>query len=264
MYLLVIFDWFTKFTLLYPLKKATATKIVEIVENNVFLMFGVPQLIICDNGVQFRSNEFKNLAAKYKVDKIWYNANYHPQVNPVERVNRVIKTAVRAYVTENHRLWDRDIQKIAQGIRTAVHEVTGYSPTFLNFGRYVPTTGDYFGKYTSTQVNIGERNKLVDGMSQLSQFFIGVRQRLHQAYEKAVPRYNLRRRPLQFNIGDRVWRRNYTLSNAGNYYSAKLAPLYVPAVVLRKLSNLAYELADKNGRSVGVWHIKDMKENPQE
>lgn len=53
-YLLVIGDWFTKYTLPYPMRQATAKSIVKFIENQVFLVFGVPQFIICDNGIQYR------------------------------------------------------------------------------------------------------------------------------------------------------------------------------------------------------------------
>nr|CAI5851281.1 unnamed protein product [Callosobruchus analis] len=68
-YLLVVIDWFTKFTLVHPLRKATVQHINKFLENNVFLMFGVPQIIVCDNGPQFRSKDFKSLMEEYKVQK---------------------------------------------------------------------------------------------------------------------------------------------------------------------------------------------------
>lgn len=144
--LLVVTDWFTKFVQLLPLRKATAVSICKFLENDVFLLFGVPQIIMVDNGPQFRGGVFQKLIDRYRVQKIWYNASYHPQVNPVERSNRVIGTAIRCYVKDNHKLWDTEIFKIAHAIRNAVHEVTGYTPSFLNFGRTVPNSGEYYGK----------------------------------------------------------------------------------------------------------------------
>lgn len=54
-HILVVVDLFSKFSLCFPLRKATAAKVIEHLENNVFLLFGVPKKIISDNGVQFRS-----------------------------------------------------------------------------------------------------------------------------------------------------------------------------------------------------------------
>ncbi|KAK9739006.1 Integrase core domain [Popillia japonica] len=113
-YLLVVVDWFTKYCLVHPLAKATSKAITKFLENQVFLVYGVPQIFVCDNGPQFRSSEFQNLMKEYKVQKVWYNARYHPQINATERQNRVIVTAIRSYVGQNHRTWDKSIPKLMQ------------------------------------------------------------------------------------------------------------------------------------------------------
>ncbi|KAJ8928224.1 hypothetical protein NQ314_019231 [Rhamnusium bicolor] len=53
-YLLVVGDWFTKYTLLHPMRQATAPSIVKFMESQVFLTYGVPQFILCDNGESIR------------------------------------------------------------------------------------------------------------------------------------------------------------------------------------------------------------------
>ena len=93
-YILMVCDWFSKFILLHPLRKANSKSIFKFVEERVVLMFGVSQLIICDNGTQFVSRDFQKLAGLYKC-KIWHNVKYQPQTNNVERVNRVAVAAIR-------------------------------------------------------------------------------------------------------------------------------------------------------------------------
>lgn len=66
-YLLAVSDYFSKFILLHALRKANARNIMKFVENDVFLMFGAPQVITCDNGKQFTSKEFKTLCENYGV-----------------------------------------------------------------------------------------------------------------------------------------------------------------------------------------------------
>jgi len=66
-------------------------------------------------------------------------------------------------------------------------------------------------------------------------------------------RYNLRRRPLDFRVGEKVWRKNKVLFNAANYYSVKLAPEYLePFFIKRKHGPWSYELEDDQGNSKGV------------
>lgn len=261
-YLLVVADWLTKFTLLHPLREANASSIVKFMENDVFLTFGVPSIIICDNGTQFAGKVFKNLALKYKVQKIWYNARYHPQVCPVERINRIITTAIRSYIQDNHKDWDKEIKKITFAINTSVHEVTGFSPSFLNFGRVLPSSGDYYGKIQSTeglQLNPIHRQNLVTDLEHLKDIFADVKNRLKSSYERNAKVYNLRRRNITFSPGDYVYKRNKVLSDAANHFAAKLAKKYIKCKVVRKLGQVTYELKHLDNSDAGKWHVKDLK-----
>lgn len=142
--LLVICDWFTKFPILVPLRRATSRKVCDVLEKQVFLIYNVPEVVIADNGPQFISNDFKNLMSKYGIQKLWYNSRYHPQNNFTERTNKTIGSAIRSYIIDNHRHWDKYLPEITLAIRTAVHEITGYTPFFLNFGReYVSSPSEY-------------------------------------------------------------------------------------------------------------------------
>lgn len=264
-YLLVIVDWFTKFCLVHPLSKATSRAIVKFIENQVFLIYGVPQIFLCDNGVQFRSHEFQNLMKEYNVQKIWYTAKYHPQVNATERQNRVIVTAIRSYIKENHKDWDCSIHKIAQAIRLAKHDVTGHAPAFLTFARNVPLSGDFYGQISENAhniVSIADKSARLDDIQEFPKLFSDVRKRIHDSYVKNTQCYNLRRRSaVKFNVGDKVWKTNYVLSKATDNFAAKLAPKYISCTVQKVISPLVYNLIDDRGNDIGNWHVKDLRED---
>lgn len=263
-YLLVVVDWFTKFVLVHPMAKATSQGITRFVERSIFNFLGVPQIVACDNGSQFTSKEFKKLMDEYKVQKVWYNARYHPQVNHAERVNRVIVTTIRCYIHENHKHWDLNIYKIAQAIRVSKHDVTEYSPAFLNFGRNVPLSGDFYGKISDNAhniVSISDKLQRMDDLQKLPELYEQVRKRLFQAYQRNAFQYNLRKRPVQYHVGDRLWKRNFVLSSAANQFSSKLAPKYIPCIVTKVISNLVYQVSDMDGNHLGNFHVKDLKAN---
>ncbi|KAJ8912689.1 hypothetical protein NQ315_012243 [Exocentrus adspersus] len=262
-YILAVSDYFTKFCLLHPLRKANAISIVKYLEEQVFLVYGAPQVVACDNGVQFTSNLFQNLIKTYG-GTIHYNASFHAQVNAVERVNRVVETAIRSYLNENeHRNWDKEIHKIGFALRTAVHESSGYVPTFLNFGRYVPADGSYYGKLEAAdEVDLDNLNQKQYGkeIDKLPQLYKEVRRHLRQAHQKNEKYYNLRKRPADiYHAGDKVWKRNFVLSNKAEHFAAKLAPKYILCTVRRVISRLVYELNGPDGRKIGKFHVKDLK-----
>lgn len=262
--LLVVTDWFTKFVLVQPMAKATAAGVIKFLENQVFLLFGVPQIVMCDNGVQFISKEFKSLMRKYKVHNVWYNARYHPQVNFTERVNKVIGTALSSYIKDcDHRTWDVEVFRVAQAIRTSQHESTGYTPAFLTFGRNVPIDGEYYGALPHNPqdvLDISDRLHRVQDVEHLTPIYDKVRERLRKAYETNARHYNLRRRPLKFSVGDKVYRTNFIQSDAAKNISRKLAPKYVICKVTKVLgTGNVYELSDLDNKILGNFHVKDLK-----
>ena len=252
---LTIVDYFTKFVLLFPLRTASAKEVARLVEENVFLTFGVPADIVCDNGVQFRSGVFESMARSYGV-RLRYTALYHPRANPAERINQELKRMLRSYVGENHRKWDSDLAKIGCALRTYRHEAMGVTPYFVNFGREMVVTREV------TQAPEAEEGTADPGVraSELQRIRDNIGKRLAAAGKKAANRYNLRRREAPYREGALVWRRNHVLSDATKYFSAKLAPEYVgPYLIGRKVSSATYELTDREGKPAGVWHANDLK-----
>lgn len=262
-WLLVVTDWFSKWVMVQPLRRATHQEIINFLENTIFLTFGVPKYIMVDNGPQFISKAFKDFAKEYGVHKIWYNARYHPQVNFTERVNKVIGTAIRSYLTDNeHNQWDLHIFKLASAIRSAVHEVTQYSPNVLLFGRQIPLHGSFYGNQENdreVEVNTDSRNSYLENFESLKGVYDDIGDRLRKAYERNARAYNLRKKHIRFNVGDIVWKRNYVLSDASKRFSAKLAPRYIICTVSKVISPLVYNLANEKGVDIGNWHIKDIK-----
>ena len=64
MYIFVVTDTFSKMNRFFPIRRANAQTIVKIVEEQIILRQGVPEIIRCDNGAQFKSRDFDQLAKK--------------------------------------------------------------------------------------------------------------------------------------------------------------------------------------------------------
>lgn len=259
-HILVIVDSFTKFVVLIPLRSASAKLLAKHVEEGIFLLYGVPQTIICDNGVQMRSNEFKNLCQKYNV-KISYTPLYYPRADPAERVNKIVKTMLSSFVKSNHRKWDVYLQSVACAIRSSRHEVTGYSPYFANFGREKVNSGHYYDHILQREPP--QEDEFPKRLLGYRKMYEDIRQRLQNAQLRNQHRYNLRRRPVHFDVGQFVWRKNKVLSDATHHFTAKFAPTFVgPFRIRRKVGLWTYQLEDDDGNERGVWHVQDLKPAP--
>lgn len=259
-YLLVMTDTFTKYSVLRPLRAATAKLVSQHLEEDIFLVYGVPDYLICDNGSEFIGSPVTDLARKYNI-KVLLNARRHPQANPAERVNRDIITMLRAYVTDNHREWDTHIPRIGFALRTSHHGTTEHSPAFLNFGRELATAGAGFEVLPEGAIpSQDEGGRHVEHLRQLQDIYRDVTERLQRAHDQNAKRYNLRRRPVTYKVGDLVLKRNFPQSDAGKHFSAKLAPRYVgPYVIAQKISPLVYTLKDMDGKTIGNWHVQNIK-----
>lgn len=248
-YLFVVVDAFSKFVHIHPMRAATAKGAIRFLEESVFLMFGVPDKIVSDNGSQFVSREYKSFLKSYGVDAS-YVSRYHPQANAAEAANKTIGTAIRSYVKDDHREWDRKIPQITCALNTALHSSTSMSPYYVNFGRHM--------------ITFGNSKRAIDPSARVDdEHFRAIREAVHKKLEKAHEvsknRYNLRSRPIEYAEGETVWKRTFPLSDASRGFAAKLAPKYQRATVLKKIGLSSYELADDTGKNLGVFSTKDIK-----
>lgn len=256
--LLVVTDWFSKFVVIQPLREAKTGPMITFLENMIFLLFGVPEVIISDNGVQFKSKDFERLLKRYHVNH-WRNANYHPSNNPTERVNRVIVATIRAHLQGDHTEWDKEIHKVAMSIRTAVHESTNFTPYFINHGRNYISSGEEYRQIRECGSDTDCDPKMIN--ENLKQVFEAVKENLKKAYNRYAKHYNLRsnQNAPVYDIGEIVMKKNFFLSNKQKKFSAKLADTYAPARVIGRIGNSCYDLEDMNGNRLGVFHSSDLQ-----
>lgn len=258
--ILIILDQFSKFVVLKPLRKASAKAMVEFLESEIFHLFGVPESVLSDNGVQFRSHEFKKLFTRYGVSHIM-TATHAPQVNASERVNRTLLASIRAYIGKNHCDWDNKISAIASALRNNVHSSTGFSPHYLVFGHHpihhgssyplLRKLGSLGDPFIEILPPVDHRNRLKDQ----------VRDNLRQAHERHEHVYNKRSRNVDFKPGQEVFRRNFAKSDFAKNFNAKLAKKFLKCRVLRKVGTALYELEDMNGERIPHrYHAKDLKQ----
>ena len=258
-YILVFVDYFTKWVEICPVREATAHIAAEKFLSEVFARHGAPRHLVSDRGVQFVSDVFESVVREMGTVHRLTTA-YHPQSNQTERVNRTIKTAIRAYVGSRHREWDRHLSLISFALRTAPHQSTGDSPAFLLYGRDLATPLDLW-----MQPELGPPPEDAEAYkSELSatlrDAYDHVRQSLAASHETQKCHYDKKRRQVVFKVGDLVRLRAHPRSNASVGFAAKLAPLFKgPYRVERVMSDLNCRLSRvSDGSDAGVHHVANM------
>ena len=94
---------------------------------DLFVRWGLPRVVITDNGPQFRSHDFATFLSSKGIQHS-RTAVYHPQSNGVvERFNQVIKQGLRSHLTEGLN-FHQALQEILVNYRSTKHSTTGCSP----------------------------------------------------------------------------------------------------------------------------------------
>ena len=141
-YILVVSDYFSKWTEAFPMPNMEAKTVARIIVNEVICRFGVPNAIHSDQGRQYESQLFSEVCLLLQIQKT-RTTPYHPQSDGmVERFNKTLVTMLSSYVADNHRDWDEHIPYVLMAYRATEHESTGFSPNMLMLGRETSTPLD--------------------------------------------------------------------------------------------------------------------------
>lgn len=255
--LLIVLDHLTKFHWVCPLRKFTAISIQKFLESQIFHVFGVPEVVVSDNGSQFKANDFNAFLTKYGITHT-YTALYSPQANASERVNRSLIAGIRAYLKKDHKMWDENLSSISCALRNSYHQTLNVSPYRSLFGFNMITHGSSYNLLRKLHI-LDEPIATVSREDQLQMLRNDIRKHIKDAYETNKRNYNLRTRAPIFNVGDEVFRRNFAQSNMEKHFNAKLAPMFLKAKISQKLGNHYYVLVDTEGKLIGTFHAKDIR-----
>ena len=133
-YILVIADYFSKWTEAFPMKNKCADTVADILVENIILRFGMPLVIHSDQGREFENGLMKSLCALLGCTKT-RTAPYHPESDGmIERFNRTCLMMLSMFVNDRRDNWHELLPFIMHAYRTSVHESTGYSPFRLMMG----------------------------------------------------------------------------------------------------------------------------------
>ena len=133
-YLLVVYDVFSTFTHLFPLKTKEATEISDILWN-LFSSIGPPKIIQSDNEKAFISEIFKTMITRHKCEQILTLA-YQPRVNGgVERMVQTSTDVIRKFAAANHTAWHKQVNTAQIALNNLYKVQLGMTPFEMFYGR---------------------------------------------------------------------------------------------------------------------------------
>ena len=137
-FVLVMTDRFTKLARAIPLKSATAKVVAETFLESWIFPYGIPDIVLTDNGPNFVSKFFEHLNSLLGTKHLTTTA-YHPQTNgQAERFNRTLCQRLRLFVSEHQTDWHSFVQPLTYAYNSQVTRSTGYTPFTLALTRPPP------------------------------------------------------------------------------------------------------------------------------
>ena len=132
---LVVVDHFTRYVQAFVTKNHTARTTARVLYNNYFSVFGFPQCLMSDQGMEFCGKVIVAMCSLLGVEKI-RTTPYHPQTNgSAERVHQTLQRMTGKLDLEKRKKWPAHIGSIIIAYNSMRSLVTGYSPYYLMFGR---------------------------------------------------------------------------------------------------------------------------------
>ena len=169
---------------------------------------------------------------------------------------------MRTFLTQNHKKCDEHIDEFTFAINNAVHESTKFTPFFLNYGRHpkCPKT-EFDFSMPPPKLRRSDPDFWADRMNRVETYHELVHRYLTSASTAQAKFYNKGRKAHNYQVGDRVLRKDHFLSFAINNVSGKLfSPYSGPYKIKAKISSNVFELyLPQNSRQIAKTHVRFLK-----
>ncbi|GJT12850.1 putative reverse transcriptase domain-containing protein [Tanacetum coccineum] len=253
----VIVDRLTKSAIFIPMRETDPMeKLARMYLKEVVTRHGIPVSIICDRDPRFASNFWRSLQ-KALGTNLDMSTAYHPQTDgQSERTIQTLEDMLRACVIDFGNGWVKHLPLVEFSYNNSYHASIKAAPFEALYGRKCrsPVCWAEVGQVQLTGPEI---------VQETTEKVIQIKQRMQAARDRQKSYADLKRKPMEFQVGDRVmlkvspWKGVVRFGKRG-----KLNPRYVgPFKVLEKVGSVAYklELPQELSRVHNTFHVSNLK-----
>lgn len=215
-------DMFSKFVIVRAIQDAKVRKTVEFLRNDVFMKYGMPEMIISENGPQLRSEVFTSFLSEFHV-KYWLSAGYRVPTTQAETTIGTILATIQSHVvnTVEHVTWDAHIDELTFALNSFPHAMVRCTPHYVVFGQASIRDGKEY--------EIFERGRQEERWSQIEEIReeIAVRlKRTNDVNERRSDACSIGK--VKYELDESVARQNGRWCIGTNYHAAEIVPKRFP------------------------------------
>ncbi|GJZ04669.1 putative reverse transcriptase domain-containing protein [Tanacetum coccineum] len=253
----VIVDRLTKSAIFTPMRETDSMeKLARMYLKEVVTRHGIPVSIICDRDPRFASNFWRSLQ-KALGTNLNISTAYHSQTDgQSERTIQTLEDMLCACVIDFGNSWVRHLPLVEFSYNNSYHASIKAAPFEALYGRKCrsPVCWAEVGQVQLTGPEM---------VQETTEKVIQIKQRMQAARDRQKSYADLKRKPMEFQVGDRVmlkvspWKGVVRFGKRG-----KLNPRYVgPFKVLEKIGTVAYklELPQELSRVHNTFHVSNLK-----
>ncbi|GKD11495.1 putative reverse transcriptase domain-containing protein [Tanacetum coccineum] len=253
----VIVDRLTKSAIFIPMKETDPLKkLARMYLKEVVTRHGIPVSIICDRDPRFASNFWRSLQ-KALGTSLDMSTAYHLQTDGQnERTIQTLEDMLRACVIDFGNGWVKHLPLVEFSYNNSYHASIKAAPFEALYGRKCrsPVCWAEVGEVQLTGPEI---------VQETTEKIIQVKQRMQAARDRQKSYADLKRKPMEFEVGDKVmlkvspWKGVVRFGKRG-----KLNPRFVgPFKVIKRVGDVAYklELPEELSRVHNTFHVSNLK-----
>ena len=206
-YILTLVDYATRYPEAVALPSIETERVAEALVD-IFSRVGVPHEMLSDMGAQFISGLMSEVSRLISLKQLT-TTPYHPMCNGLcERFNGTLKQMIKRMCAERPRDWDKYLNSALFAYREVPQENLGFSPFELVYGRSVRGPMTIFKELWTNEIKDPEIKStyqyVIDLREKLEYTCKMARENLEKASKRYRGYYNLKTKPRNMSVGDKV------------------------------------------------------------
>ena len=127
-------EYFTKWVEAEAVATITESRVRTFIWKNIICRFGLPRILVSDNGAQFSGHRLKEWLASFKIEQRFTSVGY-PQANgQAESTNKTVVKILEKRLRTSQESWADDLEGVLWAHRTTARTATKETPFSLVYG----------------------------------------------------------------------------------------------------------------------------------